>query len=80
MRINAKHMLTCQQVVHLFAQGSFSHIKNTPDHLSFAAAGFRCRAVNLFYRATFLVGEQIACAAPTRSFEFVLGPIAIPDG
>jgi len=80
MRIDAKHLLTCQQVIHSIAQGSFSQIKNTPDQLRFAAPGFRCRAVNLFYRATFVVGEQIACAASTRSFEFVWGPIAIPDG
>jgi hypothetical protein len=80
MRVNAKYMMTCQQVTNVIARGSFSKIKNNPDPLSFAATGFRCRVVYLFHRATFVVGEQIVCTAPTRSFEFDWGPIAIPDG
>ena len=79
MRINAKHAMTCQQVTHAIAMGSFSKIEKSSNHLSFGLVGFRCRLVNLFYQARFVVGEEITCAARNRSFTLDWGPIAIPD-
>jgi len=79
MRINAKHAMTCQQVTHAIAIASFSKIDHSSNHLSFRLVGFRCRVVNLFYQARFVVGEEITCAARNRSFTFDWGPIAIPD-
>jgi hypothetical protein len=71
MGINAKHNMTCGQVRHAIAQGTYFTVGN---RLGFRSHGSRCRVAQLFYQGRFVVGEQIACSASRRSFKFDWGP------
>ena len=71
MGITAKHNMTCRQVRHAIARGSYFEVGN---HLGFRTPDFRCHVVQLFFQGKFVAGEQVACSALRRSFKFDWGP------
>ena len=71
MGINAKRDMACRQVHRAVARGFYTR---AGPRLRFQTRGFRCRIVQLFFQFKAVVGEQLACSAASRSFEFDWGP------